>query len=84
MVFLPYFAYYVTDSFQLGRMARSKFVESFDLAQNGDNSIDENGQHFDGEGIQSPGYGITPIQTCIRSSLKVPLQTVLLRQFYNF
>ena len=48
----------MTDSFQLGRMARSKFVESFDLAQNGDNSIDENGQHFDGEGIQSPGYGI--------------------------
>jgi len=43
-------------------MARSRFVESFDLAQNGDNSIDENGQHFDGEGIQSPGYGITPSQ----------------------
>ena len=56
--FLPYFAYYVTDSFQLGRMPRSQFVESLDLAQNGDNSIDENGQHFDGEGIQSPGYGI--------------------------
>ena len=40
-------------------MARSKFVESFDLAQNGDNSIDENGQHFDGEGTLSPGNGIT-------------------------
>ena len=39
-------------------MPRSQFVESLDLAQNGDNSIDENGQHFDGEGIQSPGYGI--------------------------
>ena len=39
-VFPSYFAYYITDSFQLGRMARSKFVESFDLAQNG-NSVDE-------------------------------------------
>ena len=41
-------------------MARSKFVESFDLAQNG-NSVDEHGQHFaDGDGTPPPGYGITP------------------------
>ena len=61
-VFPSYFAYYITDSFQLGRMARSKFVESFDLAQNG-NSVDEHGQHLDGDGTQSPGYGITPFHS---------------------
>ena len=46
----------------MGRMARSKFVESFDLAQNG-NSVDEHGQHLDGDGTQSPGYGITPFHS---------------------
>ena len=43
----------ITDSFQLGRLARSKFVESFDLAQHSD---DEQG---DGNHATSPyGYGI--------------------------
>ena len=45
-------------------MARSKFVESFDLAQNG-NSVDEHGQHFDGDGTPPPGYGITPLQCTV-------------------
>ena len=43
-------------------MARSKFVESFDLG----NSVDDNGQHLDGEGTQSPGYGITPFTVLLK------------------
>ena len=47
------FFLHTTDSFPLGgRMARSKFVESFNLAQNG-SSVDD-----DPEVLASNGYGI--------------------------
>ena len=47
----PLFILHITDSFPLGRMARSKFVESFNLAQN-ECSVD------DPEVLAPNGYGI--------------------------